>query len=68
MSEIITFIYWYCTDFCVNLANLLGVSYVEVNMVLFLLLFPALILVLVVLNIYRYFLKLTHKTNISAKS
>lgn len=32
--------YWYCTDFTINLANLLGLSYAEINGLLFLILFP----------------------------
>ncbi|WNJ18319.1 hypothetical protein [Pontibacter sp. G13] len=54
MDELITWIYWYCTDFCINMANLLGVSYVEFNMALFLLAFPGLLVILLLLNIWRY--------------
>ena len=34
-------LYGYCTDFCINLANLIGLSYYEVNTVVFCVLFPA---------------------------
>jgi hypothetical protein len=33
-------LYGYCTDFCINLANLLGVSYYEVNTLMFCVIFP----------------------------
>ena len=54
MAEIMRWAYWYCTDFCVNMANLLGISYVEFNIWLFLLLFPGVIIVLLLLNVNRY--------------
>jgi len=57
MDKIIESIYWYCTDFCVNAANLLGISYVEFNIWLFLVLLPGLVLVLLVLNVWRYLVK-----------
>lgn len=33
-------LYAYCTDFVINLANLTGLSYYEINFIIFLLLFP----------------------------
>lgn len=50
-EKIGTAIYWYCTDFCINAANLLGISYVEFNFILFLLVFPAVLLLLLIGNI-----------------
>jgi hypothetical protein len=35
MGKILDFIYIYCTDFIINLANLTGLSYYEVNALLF---------------------------------
>ena len=32
--------YAYCTDFCINIANVLGLSYYEVNLVMFCVIFP----------------------------
>ena len=32
--------YLYCTDFCINIANVLGISYYEANYVMFCLIFP----------------------------
>lgn len=53
----IAWIYWYCTDFCLNLANWLGISYVEVNTWLFLVLVPMSMLLLFLLNVYRYLIR-----------
>ncbi|WP_225034695.1 hypothetical protein [Winogradskyella sp. SM1960] len=39
-------LYVYCTDFTINLANLTGTSYYEVNFFFFCVLFPFLLVVL----------------------
>lgn len=57
MNDLISNLYWYCTDFCINAANLLGISYVEFNFILFLVVFPLVLFVLLLMNIWRYFLK-----------
>jgi len=57
MNELINWLYWHCTDFCINMANLLGISYIEFNMVLFLILLPSVLCVLLGLNFYRYIWK-----------
>ena len=57
MAEFVQVLYWYCTDFCLNAANLLGISYPEFNFYLFLVLMPGFLLVLVVLNAYKYLFK-----------
>lgn len=57
MNELLLELYWYCTDFCINAANLLGISYVEFNMVLFLLIFPLVFFILLGMNLYRYLWK-----------
>ena len=57
MEKLTNNLYWYCTDFCINAANLLGITYVEFNFLLFIVIFPSLILVLLSVNIYRYILK-----------
>jgi hypothetical protein len=47
MNDLLQLAYWiynYCTDFVINLANILNLSYYEVNFILFILLYPALIL------------------------
>ena len=45
----INWIYAYCTDFIINLANLIGLSYYEVNFFIFCLLFPLLFTGLLIL-------------------
>ena len=37
-------IYAYCTDFIIILANTLGLSYYEINFIIFILLYPILLL------------------------
>ncbi|MGK0366341.1 MAG: hypothetical protein ACI85O_003414 [Saprospiraceae bacterium] len=49
-------LYWYCTDFCINAANLLGISYVEFNFILFLIIFP-LVTIIMILGNLRLFVK-----------
>lgn len=53
-QDIITQLYWYCTDFCVNAANLLGVSYVSFNVLLFIVGLPTVILLLILANILQW--------------
>lgn len=38
------YIYSYCTDFVINIANLFNLSYYEVNFVLFCILYPLLLI------------------------
>ena len=49
-----TALYWYLTDFCINAANLLGISYVEFNFALFLVVIPSVLTLLFLLNLFRY--------------
>lgn len=42
--ELGLFVYGYCTDFTINLANLTNTSYYEVNFFLFCVLFPVLLI------------------------
>lgn len=51
---LMSWLYWYCTDFCINAANLLGVSYAGFNFCLFIIGIPAFLLMLFGLNVYRY--------------
>gem|GEM_PF-1292659 len=37
-------IYAYCTDFIINLSNIFGLSYYEINFIIFILLYPILLL------------------------
>ncbi|MEM9928287.1 MAG: hypothetical protein AAF840_00580 [Bacteroidota bacterium] len=43
MQELIDWLYVYCTDFIINLANLLGWSYYEVNVLIFCFGYPVLL-------------------------
>ena len=43
MERLINEIYVYCTDFIINLANLLDLSYYEINAIIFCFLYPILI-------------------------
>jgi hypothetical protein len=42
MNQVIYFIYNYCTDFVINLANITNLSYYEINFILFCILYPLL--------------------------
>ncbi|MBC6368859.1 hypothetical protein [Algoriphagus sp. AK58] len=44
LLELAYWVYNYCTDFVINLANILNLSYYEVNFFLFIILYPALLL------------------------
>lgn len=43
MGHLVQWIYVYCTDFVINLANVLQLSYYEINALLFCLLYPFLL-------------------------
>lgn len=40
LEGIVSYIYVYCTDFVINVANLTGLSYVEVNAFIFCIVWP----------------------------
>jgi hypothetical protein len=44
MEEFVYQVYVYCTDFIINLANLCGLSYYEINLFMFCILYPILLL------------------------
>ena len=46
MGQLEKEIYVYCTDFIINLANILNLSYYEINAIIFCFLYPTLIFVL----------------------
>ena len=46
-------LYVYCTDFIINMANLLGLSYYEINAFVFCFLYPILTLTLLVVFILQ---------------
>jgi hypothetical protein len=45
MHKLIQFLYAYCTDFIINLANLSGLSYYEVNFFIFCVIYPLLLII-----------------------
>lgn len=56
MNELIQFgkyLYVYCTDFIINLANLFGLSYYEVNAVIFCFLYPVILTVLLIIYVKK---------------
>ncbi len=53
MQNIIRNLYLYFTDFCINAANLLGITYVEFNFWLFIVVFPLTLIVLLFLNVFK---------------
>ena len=55
-------LYWYCTDFCINAANILGISYVEFNFILFIIIFPLVTIILILGNL-RLLLKSLRSAN-----
>ncbi len=55
MNQIIYFIYNYCTDFVINIANLINSSYYEVNLILFCLIYPLLVMGLPAIYIIQRF-------------
>ncbi|MCB0554164.1 MAG: hypothetical protein KDD02_11475 [Phaeodactylibacter sp.] len=50
MEGFLNWLYWYCTDFCIHAANLLGITYEEFNFILFLLIFPGVTIILLGIN------------------
>ena len=53
-KQLLTTLYVYCTDFLINLANIIGLSYYEINAIIFCFLMP----ILAVLGvIYLFYLK-----------
>ena len=53
LEKIGTATYIYCTDFIINLANILGLSYYEINTLIFCFIYPVLTLLLVIFYFYQ---------------
>ena len=62
--ELLKFIYCYCTDFVINIANLTHLSYYEINFLIFVVLYPSVTLLLAVI----YFLKKKKLTELETKA
>lgn len=54
MKIALQFLYNYCTDFMINLANLTGTSYYETNLIILCILLPLGMLFLITLNVFQY--------------
>ena len=66
--DIVNFVYAYCTDFVINIANILGVSYYEVNTFIFVILYPLLLVGLTCLFVIQILrLRYWKKTNINVE-
>jgi len=50
---IFKYLYAYCTDFIINLANITGLSYYEVNFAIFIMIYPILLLVTPMMYIFQ---------------
>ncbi len=57
MNETVSKIYIYCTDFTINLANTLSISYEDVNALIFCIGFPIIAFLLVSLLFFQLILK-----------
>jgi len=58
LQKIGIMLYVYCTDFTINMANILGLSYYEINSFIFCILWPVITLSLILIFV---FLKLRYK-------
>lgn len=46
-------VYWFLTDFVINMANILGLSYMETNGLIFGVLFPSYTVLMLVIGVSR---------------
>ena len=53
LTRLTSFIYNYCTDFVINIANLTGLSYFEINALIFLIIWPTVTMLLILLYIIQ---------------
>ena len=53
MESLAKEIYVYCTDFVINLANILNLSYYEINTIIFCFLYPLLIVGLIAIYLFQ---------------
>ena len=53
MTDLIRFIYVYCTDFIINAANLLGLTYEDFNALIFCVIWPVITLGLFILLLFQ---------------
>lgn len=62
MASFVNFIYNYCTEFVFNLANLLALSYYEINALIFVVAWPLITLFLLIIFIFQI-IKLIKRKN-----
>lgn len=53
MTELVNLLYVYCTDFIISLANLLYLSYYEVNTLFFCIVYPLVLVLLLVVFFWQ---------------
>ena len=53
LAKIVLAIYCYCTDFVINLANLLSISYYDVNAIIFCILWPMITILLILIYLIQ---------------
>ncbi len=53
MGNMVTQVYFYCTNFIINLANLLGLSYYEINFFIFCVIYPFLLFSLLLIFVVQ---------------
>ena len=53
MESLAKEMYVYCTDFIINLANILNLSYYEINTIIFCFLYPLLIVGLIAIYLFQ---------------
>lgn len=53
LIEIVNYLYAYCTDFVINLANITGLSYYEINALVFCVIYPLLTMGLPILFVIQ---------------
>jgi hypothetical protein len=61
MNEVVSKIYIYCTDFTINLANTLSISYEDVNALIFCIGFPLIALLLVSILFFQLLIQKNKK-------
>lgn len=61
--DLVNEIFVYCTDFVINAANLLGISYYELNTIIFCLLYPIALIISLVFFLRNWFVLRRLKLN-----
>ena len=63
MENLIKFLYTYCTDFVINLANLLHLSYYEINALIFVIIWPLVSILLLLLFLFQILFLIKRQNN-----